>query len=111
LARKTWSSGEILTASDLNTLVVQTAPGNSGTLRWGTFSGTTDASGYLTISHGAGFTPSAVICIKTDTLGNPNWWQCGTDTYTSTQFRGRFADSGGTLRASGSVAGSFLCLS
>ena len=36
---------------------------------WGTYTGVTDASGYLTITHGAGFTPSAAWAANTSTTG------------------------------------------
>ena len=56
------------------------------------FSGTTDASGMLTVTHGLGFTPSMVIPIN----GNPstNFPVCwGVDTIGATTFRIRFMNA------------------
>ena len=90
MARKTWSSGEILTATDLNTLVVQAALGSSRTLHIGTATFTTDASGYATITHGAGFTPTVVLAIWAgNSLAGGAGPVTGTDTYGATTFRVR----------------------
>ena len=69
MARKTWASGDVLTASDLNTLVVQAAPGNSRSLHIGTYSGTTAADGRLTVTHGAGFTPTVAFAAQSNAGG------------------------------------------
>ena len=69
MARKTWASGDVLTATDLNTLVVQAAPGSSRTLHIGTYSGTTDANGRITVTHGAGFTPTAGFAAQSNVGG------------------------------------------
>lgn len=66
------------------------------------YSGTTDASGFLTVTHGLGFTPSIVIPIN----GNPNsnfpvCW--GVDTIGSTTFRIRFMNAS-TAGAAVSIA-------
>jgi len=68
------------------------------------YSGTTDANGFLTITHGGGFTPVYGWTVT----GNPassfamSW---GMDTLTSTTVRVRFASTGGGALASASVAG------
>jgi hypothetical protein len=96
-----------LTASDLNTLVVQAAPGSSRTLHIGSGSGTTDASGYLTITHGAGFTPSVVICFWSGQgLGGGPTGVYGTDTYGSTTFRARW----GGVSSATAVNYVYVCL-
>lgn len=57
-----------------------------------TYSGTTDASGFLTVTHGLGWAPNMVVPIN----GNPNsnfpiCW--GVDSITTTQFRIRFMNA------------------
>lgn len=75
--------------------------------------GTTDANGFLTINHTAGFTPTLVQVTST----NPGssfavFW--GSDTYTSTQTRTRWADPRSTAPSSGAYAssatGSFVAI-
>ena|SRR2546425_1887279 len=104
MARKTWGS-EVLTSSDLNTLVVQAAPGSSRTLHIGTFSGTTDSSGYITVTHGAGFTPTVVLVTWTTSgLGGGVGPFMGADSIGATTFRTRL--NLGNLTA---VSGCYLC--
>lgn len=64
--------------------------------------GNTDASGYVTITHGAGFTPAMVIVTPraATTLG----YLIGADNYTSTTVRLRFGNwSAGGLLVSGAT--------
>jgi hypothetical protein len=56
----------------------------------GTDTGTTDSSGFRTVTHGAGFTPSYVAAFWTSGgLGGFDGTVNGTDTYTLTTFRYR----------------------
>jgi hypothetical protein len=87
--------------------VVQAAPGSSRTLHIGSAAVTTDASGYVTVTHGAGFTPSVVIAIPNTTGGVAFSAVYGVDTFTSTTFRLRM--NGVTGAVSFTVL--FLCLS
>jgi hypothetical protein len=85
-----------------------TVPGqvvSSGSIISVAYAGTTDASGFLTVTHGAGFTPAAGWAFTT----NPNasfaspW---GIDTITATTVRLRFANVAGTgAAATTAVAG------
>jgi hypothetical protein len=50
-----------LTANNTNTMLVQAAPASSRTIHIGSYSGTTDVNGNLTVTHGAGFTPTVVF--------------------------------------------------
>lgn len=58
--------------------------------------GNTDASGFYTVTHAAGFTPTFVQLFSR-VPGSTFAFCWGTDSYTSTQFRARFmhASSGG----------------
>jgi hypothetical protein len=105
LARKTWAPGDPLTASDLNTLVVQSAPGNSRTLHIGTFSGTTDSGGYLTVTHGAGFTPTHVFAIQTNPGGGAQTGVMGVLNIGATTFQVR-----GNSLSVASFTGFYICL-
>ena len=100
MARKTWASGDVLTATDLNTLVVQAAPGSSRTLHIGTYSGTTDATGRLTLTHGAGFTPTAVFFTINSAGGGNQTGIIGTETLGATTVVLRFL-SASALHADG----------
>jgi len=84
---------------------VQAAPGSSRTLHIGTFTGTTDASGYLTVTHGAGFTPSIVIAIQTSPGGGAQTGVMGIQSIGATTFVVR----GNTIGAA-SFAGYYLCM-
>lgn len=73
-------------------------------LHWGTFSGTTDTNGFLTVTHGAGFTP-VMAKVELDTA-----LQHAVDTKTATTFRVRVVASDGTnIGAPTAIAGSFIC--
>lgn len=73
-------------------------------LHWGTFSGTTDTSGYLTVTHGAGFTP-VMAKVELDTA-----LQHAVDNKTATTFRVRVVASDGTnIGVATAIAGSFIC--
>jgi hypothetical protein len=70
--------------------------------------GNTDASGYRTVTHGAGFTPTLVICTWTgNALGGGPTGIVGTDTYTSTTFRYRTNNAA----ANSNVVTISLCIS
>lgn len=67
---------------------------------WDPFTATTDASGYATITHGAGFTPSVVTATPVSpTSGNTSgniFASAITDSYTATTFRLRALAADGT---------------
>lgn len=58
-------------------------------LHWGAYGGTADANGYRVVTHGAGFTPTAVVV--TPQSGN----QFGVDQITSTTYRIRILTAAG----------------
>lgn len=58
------------------------------------YSGTTDATGYLTTTHGLGFTPGAVFA-QNRTVGTSFAECAGTSTITSTTFQTRWYDARG----------------
>lgn len=67
----------------------------------------TDASGYATVTHGAGFTPILVLCTWAgQNLGGLNGSVMGTDTYTATTFRLRVTD----VSAHSSLDFKWLCI-
>lgn len=72
-------------------------------LHWGTASGTTDASGYATITHGAGFTPTAVVAQPDEGI------QWAVDSITATTFRLRLLTSAGAVNAAHGFNISFFC--
>jgi len=73
-------------------------------IHWGTVTtGATDASGYRTITHGAGFTPTTV------TGTNAAGYQMGVDSITSTTFRIRFLQADGSVFAGASSTLNYFC--
>lgn len=108
MARKTWTPGQVLTASDLNTLVVQAAPGSSRTLHIGTFSGTTNGTGDLTVTHGAGFTPTVVCAQIGSPSGGGNIVYTIVTAITATTFTIRAAASAGS-NATLAITGYYMC--
>lgn len=60
---------------------------------YGTKSATTDASGYVTVTHGAGFTPIAVLV----TVNSATAAQVYVDAISATTFRVRLADVAGVF--------------
>lgn len=61
-------------------------------MHWGTAPISTDASGYATIAHGAGFTPLSVFMTwRAQNLGGGGTVFVGADTFTATTFRTRGA--------------------
>jgi hypothetical protein len=77
----------------------------------GTFSATTDASGFITVTHGAGFTPTKVHVTTTVQIsGTPNTpSQNMTDSYGATTFRVRVWATLGTVLNAVSVQGVYTC--
>lgn len=76
-----------------------------------TVSGTTDASGFLTVTHGLGWTPTAIFGMNGSPNSNfPVLW--GVDTIGSTTFRCRFfnASSAGAAVSIATGSQKFLCL-
>lgn len=75
-------------------------------IHWGTFSGTTDAQGFLTVTHGAGFTPSVVVPVQTSAFGGGGAVGImGANNYTGTTFQIRFSGVTSAL----AVSGVFVC--
>jgi hypothetical protein len=92
----------------VTTLENTPTPGASATkdgkrVHWGTFSVTTDASGFATVTHGAGFTPTAVLMLSTAAV-----YQLQADTLGATTFRLRATDAGGSVGAF-SISGYYFC--
>ena len=73
-------------------------------MSWATYGGTTDASGYLTLPHSAGFTPSCIF-VTLLTAGMPNVL-AGVDSITATTFRIRLSG----VSAATAVTLAFACL-
>ena len=70
---------------------------------WGTVAaGPTDASGYATVTHGCGFTPTTVVA------SNSDGYQMGVDTLTATTFRIRILTAAGAVFASASTTVGFF---
>lgn len=104
-------SGQVVGTTDTQTLTNKTltSPTISGTstgiVHSVAVSGTTDASGFLTVTHGAPFTPAGGIFVNTAPSSSfAAMW--GMDTFTSTAVRLRLsnASAGGAL-ASAAVTG------
>lgn len=76
----------------------------------GTSTLTTDGSGYITVTHGAGFTPSAVMAIGQSPISTSNMpFNVMVDTITATTFRTRWADNSGSAIASVSITFRWIC--
>lgn len=90
-------------ASDANKLGVTSTMAGKRIHRQDYIGGTTDANGFLTVNHTAGFTPTLVTVHSTAPSASfaIPW---GTDTYTSTQARVRFSDPRSTAPTSGAYA-------
>lgn len=104
-------SGSKLTLDTAQANNVPTTPNNLGKqLHWGVLSGTTDASGFLSVTHGCGFTPLSVLVTPISPAGGTNIFSgCVADLFTGTTFRLRaFSPSAGAL-ASVAITASFLC--
>lgn len=95
-------------AADIRGLVAGQVGDQSKKFHLGTDTGNCDSSGYRTVTHGAGFTPTLVICVWTgNSLGGGPGGVVGTDSYTSTQFRYRNALAG----AATNMVVTYLCIS
>jgi len=70
---------------------------------WGSVSRTGDASGYATVTHGAGFTPTVVVA------NAANGYQMATDTITATTFRVRFLQADGSVYAGATSVVQYFC--
>lgn len=90
--------------SSLMTAPLMTGSG-SQRAHWGSYTGTTDASGYLTVTHGAPFTPTVVLA-SSNTLGGGPGPIVGTTTYTSTTFYTRISN----IAAATGITVRYLCL-
>lgn len=88
----------------------------SGTLtpnfKIGTFSGTTDSNGDITVTHGAGFTPTKIFVQESTLVSTSNAFnsaQVDPATITSTQFKIRCHKVDGTaLTSFNGVSGFFI---
>ena len=74
-------------------------------LHWGAYSGTTDGSGLLTVTHGAGFTPTA-IQLTAQTTGRT---LAVAGTPGATTFQIRAYTSAGGFDGGASIVGFYLC--
>ena len=94
-------AGQTPTAAELN----QLAPHASQV------TGNTNASGYLTVTHGAGFAPSAVVVTPhAPSGGSPIFTSAIVDTIGGTTFRVRAIDGiGNAVIASTSITLSYVC--
>ena len=72
-------------------------------------SGTTDASGNLTVTHGAGFTPTAVIVTPKSPSSGTIFAQVVAHTFTSTQFTIRCFSQTGTALNAVAITFSYVC--
>lgn len=78
-------------------------------IQWGTATVTTDATGFATVTHGAGFTPTVVLCNLGRTSG-ALYDVTRTSNYTSTQFTIRVLDNAGaTVNSTSSIPVTFFC--
>lgn len=95
-----WASGNALLAADLNKF---------GEGFWAAYSGTTDGSNNLIVTHGAGFTPSFVFITPTGPAGGANQGFPLVTAVAATTFTLRYDNTSGSM-ATVAVAGYFLCL-
>jgi hypothetical protein len=82
----------------------------SARLHWGVVTASTDASGYLTVTHGAPFTPAGVIVFGLSPTGGSADIPIGivADTFTATTFKARLWNQSGVNIASSSVTLAYL---
>lgn len=73
-------------------------------LHWSTFSDSSDVNGYITITHGAGFTPTAVWVELTSAAFHHQ-----VDTITSTTFRLRIVTESNGTTGVYAISGYFFC--
>lgn len=92
-----------LTANNLPAV----APSKAGKrIWWGSYSGTTDTSGFMTVTHGAGFTPTVIVAVQTSVFGGGSGTGCmGANNITATTFQTRFS----TISAATALSLSFVC--
>jgi hypothetical protein len=101
---------------DTNALYVSNTSGNFRALanvsdskagkrmHWGTATVTTDSNGYATVTHGAGFTPAAVV-LTSSTIT----WRVTADNFTSTTFRVKTFNGSGAGYPLTGVTISYFC--
>jgi hypothetical protein len=94
-----------------NDLADLTLNGESLKFHKGTFDQNTAGDGKLTITHGAGFTPSAVVMVndQLDDATGVAWWMTQTGSYTGTTFRAQFRSNVGAAVVSSRVRGKYIC--
>lgn len=104
--------GSVAALGDLSTLGNLTVSGTvnaSGIVYTAAYSGTTDASGFLTVTHGLGFTPVGVWGITTNPASSfAQVW--GVDTIGATTLRFRIANANGGALASTAVSGRLFAI-
>jgi hypothetical protein len=97
-------------ADALDADLVGTGANAGKRLHWLAFAGTPDASGYLVVTHGAGFTPTNVQVTANSPISGPTSFGQGiVDTLTSTTFRVRCLTPAGAALTT-AVAGFALVL-
>jgi hypothetical protein len=77
---------------------------------WGTFEGTTDASGNLMITHNAGFTPAAILVSEIDAGDPTKMGPFHIQSYTDTVMDLHFFDKSGNDRTTHEVSGFYHIL-
>lgn len=99
-------SGAVSFTGSLSSTQALSAP---EALKTSAYTGTTDANGFVTLTHGAGFTPSMVFAATSNPSGSfAVFW--GADNITSTQVRLRFMNANGGFLVSLPVAGRLFCV-
>lgn len=89
----TYNAGDVFPASSLNNNIPKVSVATKLFLG-GPTAVTTDASGYVTVTHGAGFTPLAVfVAWQGNALGGGPGGFVGADTVGATTFRTRNASA------------------
>lgn len=80
-------------------------------LHWLSYTGTPDGSGYLIVTHGAGYTPTAVIAQPSAPIaGGVSYGQAVVDSLTATTFRVRSLTPAGAAITTVPVTGFALVL-
>lgn len=98
----------VMVRSPVATILGTFSPG----MDWASYSGTTDGSQNLVVTHGAGFTPSAVLVQSTTPSGGANQGYPVVTAKSSSTFTLRYMNSAGagSSTASLAVAGYYLIL-
>jgi hypothetical protein len=94
--------------SELGIAAVKTANLDSSVYHRDNYTGTLDGSSNLTVTHGAGFTPTAVFLQTTSPSGGANQGYPVLTAIAATTFTLRYLNSAGAM-AGQSVAGWYIC--